>query len=89
MERDYDARDDSSNVEDESAEFGGLPDDRHEFYRSILREYDIRGVIGETLDTADARALGPAFGTAVSEAGGFRVCVGYDGRLSSPDLEVR
>jgi phosphomannomutase len=66
---------------------GAADDLRHRFDRSILREYDIRGVFGETLNVADATALGRAFGTVVSEAGGAQVCVGYDGRLSSPALE--
>jgi phosphomannomutase len=54
---------------------------------SILREYDIRGVVGETLNAEDARAIARAFGTVVAEKGGKRVCVGRDGRLSSPELE--
>jgi phosphomannomutase len=52
-----------------------------------LREYDIRGVIGETLGTEDARAIGRGFATMLREAGGKKVAVGYDGRLSSPMLE--
>ena len=32
------------------------------FDPTILREYDVRGVIGKTLAAADARALGHAFG---------------------------
>ncbi len=55
---------------------------------TILREYDIRGVVGETLDPADARAIGRAFAAIVQEAGGKRVAVGRDGRLSSPALEA-
>ncbi len=56
---------------------------------SILREYDIRGTVGETLDTADAATIGRAFANVVTEAGeGRRVCVGFDGRLSSPTLEA-
>jgi phosphomannomutase len=58
----------------------------HRFDPTILREYDIRGVVGETLFEADAEALGRAFGTIVRENGGRKVAVGYDGRLSSPDL---
>jgi len=54
---------------------------------TILREYDIRGVIDETLTIDGAYAIGRAFGTMVVENGGRTVCVGYDGRLSSPDLE--
>ena len=54
---------------------------------TILREYDIRGVIDKTLTTEGALAIGRAFGTMVVESGGQTVCVGYDGRLSSPSLE--
>jgi phosphomannomutase len=60
----------------------------HQFHPTTLREYDIRGIIGETLDTDDARAIGRGFGTLVARAGGCRVAVGYDGRLSSPMLEA-
>lgn len=55
---------------------------------TILREYDIRGVVGETLTTDDARAIGRAFGSMLRDAGGTTAAVGYDGRLSSPDLEA-
>src|SRR5207248_3102803 len=60
----------------------------HRFDPSILREYDIRGVVGKTLFAADAHALGRAFATTVAQAGGKKVAVGYDGRLTSPELEV-
>lgn len=59
----------------------------HRFDPSILREYDIRGVIGETLSAADAETLGRAFGTVVRGRGGAKVALGYDGRVSSPELE--
>ncbi|MBI4182846.1 MAG: phosphomannomutase/phosphoglucomutase [Proteobacteria bacterium] len=55
---------------------------------SILREYDIRGVVGRTLTPADARALGRAFATRARGEGAKTVCVGRDGRLSSPELEA-
>jgi len=58
----------------------------HRFDPSILRAYDIRGVVGETLTTDDARALGRAFATVVRESGGARIALGYDGRLHSPEL---
>ena len=60
----------------------------HRFDPTILREYDIRGVVGRTLDAADAEAIGRAFGTMVAAKGGKTVSVGYDGRLSSPELEA-
>ncbi len=53
---------------------------------TILREYDIRGVVGETLSVEDAQAIGRAFGTCVVESGGDRIALGYDGRLTSPEL---
>ncbi len=58
----------------------------HKFDPSVLREYDIRGKVGQTLTMHDAFALGLAFGTKIRRDGGSRVCVGYDGRHSSPDL---
>lgn len=59
----------------------------HEFESSVLREYDIRGIVGDTLSEVDATAVGRAFGTLVRRNGGKSVSVGYDGRLSSPDME--
>jgi phosphomannomutase len=59
----------------------------HRFDPTILREYDIRGIVGETLTVSDAYAIGRAFGTVVRRGGGRTVCVGYDGRLTSPELE--
>ena len=58
----------------------------HRFHPTILREYDIRGIVGETLGAADALAIGHAYGTMLGERGGRTVCVGRDGRLSSPKL---
>ncbi len=58
---------------------------------SILRAYDIRGVVGETLADADMAAIGRSFATILGHcaASGRRplVCVGRDGRTSSPALE--
>ena len=64
----------------------------HSFDPTILREYDIRGIIGETLGADDARAIGRSFGTLLRRATGDMakaptVAVGYDGRVSSPMLE--
>ncbi|WP_133364646.1 phosphoglucomutase/phosphomannomutase PgmG [Qipengyuania sediminis] len=59
----------------------------HRFDSTVLREYDIRGIIGETLGPDDARAIGRGFASLLREAGGSRVAVGYDGRVSSPMLE--
>lgn len=58
----------------------------YHFDPTILREYDIRGQVGKNLGEADAFALGQAFGSFVKRQGGHKICVGYDGRHSSPAL---
>ena len=65
-----------------------MADKGHRFAPVILREYDIRGIVGETLAAADAYALGRTLGSRVARRGGHLVAVGYDGRLTSPDLEL-
>jgi phosphomannomutase len=64
----------------------------HRFDPTILREYDIRGIVGTTLFAADAEAIGRAYAAILAEADGpkdgRRVAVGYDGRLTSPELEA-
>jgi phosphomannomutase len=59
----------------------------HHFDPTVLREYDIRGIVGRTLHPADAFAIGRVFGSMVAKDGGSKVVVGYDGRLTSPELE--
>lgn len=59
----------------------------HRFHPTILREYDIRGIVGDTLSADDARAIGRSFATLLRREGGTKVAVGYDGRVSSPMLE--
>src|SRR4051812_47139964 len=60
----------------------------HRFDPTILREYDIRGIVGETLGEADAEAVGRSFGTILRREGGTRIALGRDGRESSPALEA-
>ena len=60
----------------------------HRFDPSVLREYDIRGIVGRTLGEQDARAVGLGFGTAVVEKGGRRVAAARDGRLHSPAMQA-
>jgi len=61
---------------------------RHDFDPTVLREYDIRGIVGKTLHAADARAIGRCFGSIIRRDGGKTVATGYDGRLSSPEMEA-
>ena len=59
------------------------------FHQSILRAYDIRGIVGETLNTADAYLLGVKFSSYVRKKNDIpRIVVGYDGRLSSKLLST-
>ena len=60
----------------------------HIFHPSILREYDVRGIIGDTLGVADARALGRSYGALAIAEGARRIAVGRDGRTHSPELEA-
>ena len=60
----------------------------HLFHPSILREYDVRGIVGDTLSEADARALGKSYAALAISEGAKKIAVGRDGRLHSPDLEA-
>ena len=53
---------------------------------SIFKAYDIRGIVGKTLDIGVARQIGQAFGTAARIKGEHTVIIGRDGRLSGPEL---
>jgi phosphomannomutase len=55
---------------------------------TVLREYDIRGIVGKTLVADDVEAIARGFGSMLIEAGGKSVALGYDGRLHSPELEA-
>jgi len=60
----------------------------HRFDPVILREYDMRGVVGQSLTAADALALGRTLGTMVARERGRSIATAYDGRLTSPELEA-
>src|SRR6476620_1448774 len=60
----------------------------HEFKPSILREYDIRGIVGDTLTEADAYALGRTYAALARDEGARRIAVGRDGRTHSGMLEA-
>jgi phosphomannomutase/phosphoglucomutase len=54
--------------------------------QGIFKAYDIRGIVGKTLDAGIARSIGLAFGTAARAKGEHTVLIGRDGRLSGPEL---
>ena len=63
---------------------------KHNFHPSILREYDIRGIINETLFEKDAFMIGYFFGLICKEKNlnnETNIVISMDGRLSSPDLK--
>ena len=64
----------------------------HALNPAILGAYDIRGIVGETLTGADMAAIGRGFATIARRRSATSrpplICVGRDGRLSSPDLEA-
>jgi phosphomannomutase len=60
----------------------------HTFNPTILREYDIRGIVGDTLTEDDAYALGRTFGSKAHGEGARTIAVGRDGRTHSGMLEA-
>src|SRR3954468_23921353 len=60
----------------------------HQFNPTILREYDIRGIVGDTLTEDDAYALGRTFAALARDEGARRLAVGRDGRTHSGMLEA-
>ena len=60
----------------------------HSFNPTILREYDIRGIVGDTLTEADAYALGRTFAAKAHGEGARTIAVGRDGRTHSGMLEA-
>ena len=60
----------------------------HKFNKTILREYDIRGIVGNTLTAKDAFFIGKKFSTDIkNQYKNAKIAVGYDGRMSSNLLE--
>jgi len=54
--------------------------------KGIFRAYDIRGVVGKTLDKGVADLIGQSIGSLMAEKGLQDIVVGRDGRLSGPDM---
>jgi phosphomannomutase/phosphoglucomutase len=53
----------------------------------IFREYDVRGVFPADLDDQTVHFLGLGFGSKIVRAGGKKITLGCDVRLSSPHLK--
>ncbi len=57
-----------------------------ELKAEIFRAYDIRGIVGKTLDSGIATLVGQVLGSMALEKKAGPVVVARDGRLSGPDL---
>ena len=57
------------------------------FDKEVLREYDIRGVVGDNINENTAYTIGRTFGYNVNtKLKSNTIATGYDGRLTSPKL---
>ncbi|PAT12938.1 phosphomannomutase/phosphoglucomutase [Corynebacterium hadale] len=54
--------------------------------KNVIKAYDVRGVVGETIDADFVRTVGAAFAHILRGEGETRIAVGYDMRPSSPEL---
>lgn len=54
--------------------------------QEIFKAYDIRGIVGNTLTPEIVEAIGHAIGSEAAERGQSAIAIGYDGRLSGPQL---
>ena len=54
--------------------------------KEIFKAYDIRGIVGKTLTPSIVEAIGHALGSEAKQRAQTEICIGYDGRLSGPEL---
>jgi phosphomannomutase / phosphoglucomutase len=54
--------------------------------KEIFKAYDIRGIVGKTLTSEIVEAIGHALGSEAKQRAQKEICIGYDGRLSGPEL---
>jgi len=54
--------------------------------KEIFKAYDIRGIVGKTLTPEIVEAIGHALGSEARQRSQKEICIGYDGRLSGPEL---
>ena len=54
--------------------------------RNIFKAYDIRGVVGKSLNDNSVIQIGKSIGSEALRQNQQDICVGYDGRLSSPHI---
>ena len=63
-----------------------VDENKVELSQNIFRAYDIRGTVGSDLNPQVAEQIGLALGSELQVRGEKKIILGWDGRLSSPDL---
>ncbi|MDU6479598.1 MAG: phosphomannomutase/phosphoglucomutase, partial [Corynebacterium kroppenstedtii] len=63
-----------------------MPARDRSFVDSVIKAYDVRGVVGEHIDEAFVKEVGAAFARLLRSEGESTVAVGHDMRESSPSL---
>lgn len=59
-----------------------------DFINSVIKAYDVRGVVGETIDGPFVEEVGAAFAQLLRSEGETTLAVGHDMRESSPELSA-
>ncbi|MBZ2169227.1 phosphomannomutase/phosphoglucomutase [Marinobacter sp. F4216] len=77
---------DDSLFGDDALDVGGGAQPSVNLSPEIFRAYDIRGIVGESLSEEVVQAIGQAIGSEALVRGVQAICIGYDGRHSSPGL---
>jgi phosphomannomutase/phosphoglucomutase len=54
--------------------------------KEIFKAYDIRGIVDKTLTPEIVETIGQAIGSEATARRQTQICIGYDGRLSGPEL---
>ncbi|MCX4092135.1 phosphomannomutase/phosphoglucomutase [Nocardia sp. alder85J] len=57
-----------------------------ESVKAVVKAYDVRGVVGEQIDTEFVRDVGASFARLMRDEGAGRIVIGHDMRESSPVL---
>ncbi|WP_040837530.1 phosphomannomutase/phosphoglucomutase [Nocardia brevicatena] len=57
-----------------------------DFVNAVIKAYDIRGVVGDQIDTEFVRDVGASFARAMRTENARRIVIGHDMRTSSPEL---
>ena len=54
--------------------------------KNIFKAYDIRGIVKDSFTSEAAKLIGRSIGSEALSQNQKSICIGYDGRLSSPEI---